>query len=171
MSRHSFAYCTISICTKLVYRMPKPRSYIMNRTILYVIMWIESYCQRMRIHTCQLRNLGILQFASFLLTTSLIQGIWLLDLLHNVLNTYRKCIPCVGCCHVLNTYWKCIPCVGCCQINFHIHTGNLTATFALKRKHSNACISMKNRPQETPKVPMESSFYFNESYEEMSKKA
>jgi hypothetical protein len=104
MSSHSFAYCTISICTKLVYRMPKPRSYIMNRTILYVIMWIESYCQRMRIQTCLLRNLGILQFASFLLTTSLIQGIWLLDLLHNVLNTYRKCIP-----------W-----VDCCEINFHI---------------------------------------------------
>jgi hypothetical protein len=44
MSSHSFPYCTISICTKLVYRMPKPRSYIMNRTILYS-MWSFETCR------------------------------------------------------------------------------------------------------------------------------
>jgi hypothetical protein len=80
--------------------MPKLRSNIIHRPILYAILWIEGYCQHIRIHSRLLTNVGILQFTLFWLTTSLIQGLFLLDLLHIVLDTYQNCIPWVDYCQI-----------------------------------------------------------------------
>jgi hypothetical protein len=99
--------------------MPKPRSNIMHRPILYAIMWIEGYCQHIRIQPfTSTQNVGILQFALFWLTTSPIQGLFLLDLLHIVLDSYQNRIP-----------W-----VDCCQIHFN----SLPSPY--KEPHNNSCV-------------------------------